>query len=450
MPWIRKWLRCWLPLCLALVAFPAFGQFGDNAAKIRGKNVCNLGAITNGQVIAWNTSAACFSPVTPTGGTVTSPFSCTVSAASSVVCTHNLGTSEPWVACYDGSGNLLGGAGASTSVTGVVANSSNVATISFSGSTTGSCLLSTGGMGPTGATGATGATGPSGGTILPTLYGGRLTLTSGVPVTTSDVVGASTIYYSAFSSQFISLYTGSVWQNVEFTNNTSLTLSGLTSATNYDVFGCLSGSNLALELSAAWTNATTRSGSIVLQDGVQVNSSDKCVLLGTIRTTGTTTTEDSGGGVTTQTGGKRFVWNAYNRVPRSAAVIDATNNWSYNTATTRPADGAAGNQVQYVSGQASSFVDALLVSSVYVNSNSASAATQGIGLDSTTVFTGMSSGAQSYTTNNVIGLTALYRGYPGLGYHALTWLENGGGAGTVQFISGSAPYQSGLTVRLDQ
>ena len=66
------------------------------------------------------------------------------------------------MACYDGSGNLLGGTGATTSVTSVVATSSSVATLTFSGPTTATCLISTGSMGPIGPTGSTGLTGAAG------------------------------------------------------------------------------------------------------------------------------------------------------------------------------------------------------------------------------------------------------------------------------------------------
>jgi hypothetical protein len=94
----------------------------------------------------------------------TPPYSCAVSAVSSIACTHNLGTLQPWVACYDGSGNLLGSTGAATSVTSVVATSVSVATLTFSGVTTATCKISSGGMGPAGATGAAGGAGAAGAT----------------------------------------------------------------------------------------------------------------------------------------------------------------------------------------------------------------------------------------------------------------------------------------------
>lgn len=111
-------------------------------------------------------------PIAPAIGTV--PYTCTVTAVSTIPCTHNLATTTPWVVCYDAGGNELGSTGATTSVTSVVATSASVATLTFSGATTGVCLISTGAMGApgtngsngsagaAGATGATGVTGPTG------------------------------------------------------------------------------------------------------------------------------------------------------------------------------------------------------------------------------------------------------------------------------------------------
>lgn len=57
---------------------------------------------------------------------------------------------------------------------------------------------------------------------------GRLTLTSGTPVTTSDVTAASTLYFTPYGGNKITLYTGVYWQPFTFTER-SLALSGLTS-----------------------------------------------------------------------------------------------------------------------------------------------------------------------------------------------------------------------------
>ena len=122
--------------------------------------------------------------------------------------------------------------------------------------------------------------------------GGRLTLTSGTPVTTSDVTGATSIYYTPYISNVISLWTGYRWQPIEFSEYT-LALGTLTSGKPYDVFAYLSSGVLALEM-LAWTNDTTRATAITIQDGRYCKSGDKTRLyLGTFYTTATTTTEDS-------------------------------------------------------------------------------------------------------------------------------------------------------------
>lgn len=96
------------------------------------------------------------------GGSSSTPYSCTVTAVSSISCTHNLGILNPIVVCTDASNVQLGSTGTTSSVTSISATSSNIAAIIFSGTTTGICLISSGGMGPIGSTGATGATGPAG------------------------------------------------------------------------------------------------------------------------------------------------------------------------------------------------------------------------------------------------------------------------------------------------
>jgi hypothetical protein len=152
-----------LILLLLIAAAPMCAQFGSNATRLRGKPLCaSVATPTDAQALVYDASAGCYKAGTAGGGTT--PYSCTVTAVSSIACTHSLSTSTPLVACYDGSGNLLGSTGASTSVTSIVGTSSSVATITFSGSTTGTCLISTGGVGAPGAAGSTGATGSAGST----------------------------------------------------------------------------------------------------------------------------------------------------------------------------------------------------------------------------------------------------------------------------------------------
>lgn len=64
---------------------------------------------------------------------------------------------------------------------------------------------------------------------------GRLTLQSGTPITTSDVTAAATVYFTPWRGNVLSLFDGTDWQPYTF-SELSLTLSGLTSGKNYDVY----------------------------------------------------------------------------------------------------------------------------------------------------------------------------------------------------------------------
>ena len=175
--------------------------------------------------------------------------------------------------------------------------------------------------------------------------GGRLTLESGVPVSTTDQTAKTTIYYTPFVHNTILLWDGADWVPTTFTE-TSLALGTLTSALPYDVFGYLSSGALVLE-SLAWTNGTTRATAVTLQDGRYCKSGDKTrLLLGTFYTTSTTATADSE--LT------RYVSNVYNRVlKRLISPITSTYSHTYTTATWREWNNGTGvTRPQWVSAMA--------------------------------------------------------------------------------------------------
>lgn len=125
-------------------------------------STCTSGGGSNTPALCWSNGSSWIA-IGGGGGGTGSQYTCTVTAVSSIACTHNLNTSQPGVWCYDSAGNLLGSTGASSSVLSVVATSANVATITFSGSTTGACIITTGGIGQTGVAGPTGPAGSTGG-----------------------------------------------------------------------------------------------------------------------------------------------------------------------------------------------------------------------------------------------------------------------------------------------
>ena len=85
---------------------------------------------------------------------------------------------------------------------------------------------------------------------------GRLTLVSGTPQPTTDVTGATTVYWTPYNGNQIGLYDGSANWVVRAFAETSLSLSGLAANAVYDIFAFDSAGTLALE-SLAWNLPTS-------------------------------------------------------------------------------------------------------------------------------------------------------------------------------------------------
>lgn len=263
--------------------------------------------------------------------------------------------------------------------------------------------------------------------------GGRLTLTSGSPVTNSDVVGATTVYYTSYLSNTIQLYDGNSWKTVSFTEK-SIALGTVTSALPYDVFGYLSSGTLALE-KLAWTSATARATALTRQDGRVVKSGNATRLyLGTFYTTSTTTTEDSEA--------KRFLWNMYNRIPRPLNKQETTSSWTTNTGTIRQANASSANKVEIIIGVAYDEIDI----NVLTSCTGSGYGVVGIGEDTTTAFTtsGYYQGGGGASGIEWFVFSANLRKIPAAGYHYYSWneLTNGvnvtlyGGTGANNFRAG--------------
>ena len=155
--------------------------------------------------------------------------------------------------------------------------------------------------------------------------GGRLTLESGVPVSTSDQTAKTTVYYTPYVHNSIVLWDGNRWTPVNF-SEVSVAIGTVTADLGFDVFGYLSSGALVLE-KLAWTSATARATAITLQDGRYCKSGDKTRLwLGSFYSKSTTTTEDSLN--------YRLVFNAYNRVLKSGYATESSS-FTYSTSAYR-------------------------------------------------------------------------------------------------------------------
>src|SRR5690349_4057044 len=182
-------------------------------------------------------------------------------------------------------------------------------------------------------------------TLMPSINECRLTLETGVPVSTTDQTGKTTVYLTPYTGNRLALFNGTSWGLYSLAADKSLALGTLTNAKNYDIFGYDSSGTVTLELSAAWTNDTTRADALTTQDGILVKSGALTRrYLGTIRTTSTTTTEDS---LT-----KRYVFNRSNQVLRAMGSGFISDSHAYTTAAWREWHaGTNSTRLQWVSGQ---------------------------------------------------------------------------------------------------
>lgn len=246
----------------------------------------------------------------------------------------------------------------------------------------------------------------------------RLTFTTGTPVTTADVTGASavTVFCSPYHGTRIALYDAAGVPTLITSAEFSIAVPGTTSQM-YSVWAYSNGGVATLEL-GAWTNDTTpgASGAVArTTTGALTKSGDLTRrYLGVMRT-GTVSgqSEDS---VT-----KRYLWNYYNRVRRSLFVSDATATWTYDTPAFRQVRATATNQISVIVGVAEV---ATTLTATLTESGNAGLNKTGIGYDSTTTLaTGAVLANGSAASGETINLAAFLTHYPAIGFHTYAWLE---------------------------
>lgn len=291
--------------------------------------------------------------------------------------------------------------------------------------------------------------------------GGRLTLETAVPVSTSDQSGKTTVYYTPYKHNGVQLYDGAGWITHTFTELSQATTDSTKSPaavannSNYDVFVWNDSGTLRATRGPLWGSDTARgtgAGTTELEmfEGRYVNkiaitngpAARRGLYVGTIRSNGSAQIND--------TAALRHVWNAYNRVAKHMqSALETTDSWTYTSATIRQANNNTANQLDFVQGLNEQMVSATCHGSAS-NNTSIVGMGHGIGLDSTTAFaSGCLMGYhENPATSRTARLVATYKGFPGIGRHTLTWLEQntaGGGTTTYQGDNGNAAvYQSGI------
>lgn len=286
---------------------------------------------------------------------------------------------------------------------------------------------------------------------------GRLTLTTGVPVLTADVINAGTIYFTPFGGNKVPLWNGVRFLMTTFTE-LSQTVADATKSPaagaadkNYDMFVWNDAGTLRCTRGPAWSSATARgtgAGTTELDfvQGLYVNkititngpAAGYGTYVGTVRTAGDSLVDFMLAPAAAAGGGANclHVWNAFNRRVVAARNIDSTDTWAYKTETWRAKNNSAANGISFVVGLAEDAFTA--INSVNGNSDNGAGAAAGIGYDVTdanhanTHFEWFLTGS-----NKDEGSTALLRLTPAVGQHAITPLEIGINSGTTTWFGDS-------------
>lgn len=301
--------------------------------------------------------------------------------------------------------------------------------------------------------------------VLPALQpfaapGGRLTLSSGVPVLTSSTVTSSTLYYAPDVHALVPVYNGTTigWysflQSSGDTVGLSLALGSNTLANSvYDVFVFLNSGAPSL-CTVAWTNTTTRATALSPIYGTLANGASatcrnsnsttvtcaqfQCTYVGTILTDASVAGQvDWTVGAAAGSGGtaaRLGVWNQYNRRLISTCVTDTETSYTYSSATLRGSGNFSTTRVTWVQGATDDAFTALFRSVVTAPATTSAFGTVGIGLDSATATTGYRAAAVADTTTaKRLDLAVTLTQHAAVGLHYVQALEGANGTNAATF-----------------
>jgi len=242
--------------------------------------------------------------------------------------------------------------------------------------------------------------------------GGRLTTETLVGVSTTDRVAQGVLRFMPFCGDQIGLFNGSTWDVRTFAEtNITFSATNIVAGKIYDVFGYWNSTVFGLELSAAWTNDTTRADALALQNGILCKSG---VLtrrfLGTIMASDTNLIEDSSA--------KRFVWNYYNRRRRLLMVKETSDSWNMVSSAWRYANANSANRVEVVIGYPEDSIQVgckTVIGDLGIHN--------AIGVNSNTVATGWTGYSEGGTLAGFGSAGGHLEEVPRLGYSYYAWLE---------------------------
>lgn len=298
----------------------------------------------------------------------------------------------------------------------------------------------------------------------------RVSLTSGVPVTESDVAGAANIFVMPAGHNFTLISDGTndlpkSYSQLQITLDATNALSGK----NYDIWMALSGSVVVVGYGPDWSagggsnamggarGSGAGSTAYVLTNGRPVNANSITIR----KDSGTTYTIPAGqanlvggfrctaNGLTEDSALNRLVWSTY-AVTRYGSAVDVTNNWSYSTASYRVANGNSANRVAVLAGLPGRLTRANVLAYATNSTSTVRPVTPGVGINSTTV-----NSAQVFSWADAVSAThnpcsASYKGYSGATYFEAYPLERGNGTDTQTWYGSVANFaQCGINLEID-
>lgn len=272
----------------------------------------------------------------------------------------------------------------------------------------------------------------------PVTVGGRLSLTTAVPVQSSAVIGAGTVYFTPYNSNWFPVWTGESWVPVplpelsQALTDATKSPAAAAAASVYDLFVWQdTGGVTRLSRGPAWTNTTTRGYTLTNVFGVLTNTSAITngpaagfgVFVGTIATDPAAATVTFNPTPAAAAGGGNAwvgIWNNYNRVSQGMQSFDNTTSWTHTGTTWAELNASAANRLTFVVGQVEDFTQFSFSGLAVTSANNAAL---GVGVNSTTTpasvaFTG--SGTTLSASGTPVGVVR-----PGVGLNFLQALENG-------------------------
>ena len=275
---------------------------------------------------------------------------------------------------------------------------------------------------------------------------GYLTLTSGTPAITSDVVAATQVFYTPDTGNLIPIYNGATFSPTAFSELALSLVASHAASTIYDLFVFSNSGVLTLVTGPAWTTSTAGAGARGTGASTTQLTRISGVLVNAVSMTGRngSSTFSIGANLATYVGSifmdaaagqvtchrawgqsrKWGLWNAFNQRRIILQAGDATASWLYNSATVRASNAASANKATVFQGLQDGLTSITFDQNVQQSASRTSLI--GIGINSTTTFTGFVGSNVTQSSNaSQLTLHTYYEQMLNLGINDIQSLESG-------------------------